>query len=196
MLDSSDVVALIEYKSNGDFRATAKIVKIYKGHLNIGDEIWVSGFSNRYGPIDKVHYGEKYLVFLNLNEPTERRLEYWNEELKEKPELQGFVDAFKNRKAYYVWSPTSGDLKIKGKKIQYDLIQTTFYKNEKYFSLSQFEDFLKNYYQSSNRDNFCYSLFNRISPANEKNNKSQYLMMLNLMGFNHYEWRRYLEGIM
>jgi hypothetical protein len=124
MLDSSDVIALIQYTSNGDFRASAKLLTIYKGQLKSGDGIFISGFSNRYGPIDKMKKGDKYLVFLNFNEPTTDRLEYWNEESLKNPELKHFVEAYKNERAYYVWSPTSGDLKVKGKKVQYDLIQS------------------------------------------------------------------------
>lgn len=63
MLDSSDVIALIQYTGKGDFRASAKILTIYKGQLKTGDEIFISGFSNRYGPIDKMSKGDKYLVF-------------------------------------------------------------------------------------------------------------------------------------
>src|SRR5690606_2981464 len=65
MIDSSDVIALVEYTSEGDFRAKAKPLTIYKGQLNTS-EIWISGFSNRYGPIDKMSPGDKYIVFLNF----------------------------------------------------------------------------------------------------------------------------------
>src|SRR5947207_1158200 len=98
MLDSSDVIALIQYTSKGDFRASAKILTIYKGQLKPGDEVWISGFSNRYGPIDKMSKGDKYLIFLNFNQPNEKRIEYWNKELKEKSELKEYVDAYKNNK--------------------------------------------------------------------------------------------------
>jgi|GEM_PF-1148855 len=40
MIDSSDVIAVDEYTSNGDFRAKAKLLIIYKGQLNT-DEIWI-----------------------------------------------------------------------------------------------------------------------------------------------------------
>ena len=39
MLDSSNVIALVEYRSNGDFRAKTRIERIYKGQLDIGDNI-------------------------------------------------------------------------------------------------------------------------------------------------------------
>lgn len=187
MLDSSDVVALIQYTSKGDFRASAKILTIYKGQLKTGDEIYISGFSNRYGPIDKMSKGDKYLVFLNFNQPDEKRIEYWNEELKTKPELKEYVDAYKNNKAYYVWSPTSGDLKIKGKKVQYDLIQTSFYSKQNYYSLTEFENFLIAYYNKSKTTDFCNSLISNIKPVTDSDLNSQHLMKLFLLGYNQYD---------
>src|SRR5688572_20084408 len=118
MLDSSEVIAIVQYNGKGDFRARAKVLTIYKGQLKTGDEIWISGFSNRYGPIDRMRRGDKYLVFLNLNQPDEKGIEYWTEESKIKPQLKDYVEAYKDNKAYYVWTPTSGDLRIKGKEIQ------------------------------------------------------------------------------
>ena len=62
--------------------------------------------------------GNKYLAFLNINEPTERSLEYWNEEVNKDSKLKKYVEVLKIRKAYYVWSSTPGDLKVKGNSVQ------------------------------------------------------------------------------
>lgn len=187
MLDSSDVIALIQYTSNGDFRASAKIQKIYKGQLNIGDEIWISGFSNRYGPIDKMKKGDKYLVFINLAEPTEKRIEYWNEELLKKPELKDYVEALKNKKAFYVWSPTAGDLKIRRKKVQYDLIQTTFYEEQEFYSLPEFEYFIQSYNAKTLKNKLSKELLDKINPASESDISSQDLMKLYLLQYDEYD---------
>ena len=125
MLDSSDVVALVQYTSPGDFRASARVLTVYKGQLKAGDAIWISGFSNRYGPIDKMHKGDKYLVFLYGSEPSERRIKYWDDELKKDPGLKDFVEAYKQSRVYYVASPTSGDLKVSGKPIDTDGLAPT-----------------------------------------------------------------------
>ncbi len=95
MIAESDAIALVEYISNGDFRAQAKIIKIYKGKVN-SDIIWISGFSNRYGPIDKMKIGDRFIVFLNKNKPSKRNLEYWEEQIKEDKELIAYVNALKN----------------------------------------------------------------------------------------------------
>jgi len=187
MLDSSDVIALVQYTSNGDFRASAKILTTYKGHLKPGDEIFISGFSNRYGPIDKMKKDDRYLVFLNFNEPTTSRLEYWNEELEREAELKDFVEAYKNRRAYYVWSPTSGDLKVKGKKVQYDLTQTTYFSKQNFYPLNEFEFFLKAYQQKETNFEYGKTILNKINPVSESDLVSQYLMQLFFIGYNKYD---------
>lgn len=195
MLDSSELTALIEYTSEGDFRASAKILKVYKGSLKAGDEIWISGFSNRYGPIDKVKSGDTYVVFLGLAEPTEKRVEYWNSELITKPELANYVEALKNGKAFYVQTATSGDLKVKGQTVQYDLIQTTSYIRQKYYSLKDFEDFLFAYENESLNSILTKALLKKIKPANFREVNCQNLMKLYLLGYSDYNtvFKKYVK---
>ena len=184
MIAESDAIALVEYVSDGDFRAQAKILKIYKGKIS-SDLIWISGFSNRYGPIDKMRIGDKYIVFLNKNKPSERNLEYWEEQIKEDKKLIPYVNAIKNNIAYYVWTPTSGDLKVKSKKVQYDLMQTTFYDNQKFYSLEEFEQFLNSF--NGKTKNFHNYLFSELSDNLSNDKTSQILMMLYLTSYKKYE---------
>jgi len=165
MLDSSDVIALITYRSSGEYKAKASIEKIYKGNLKEGDKILISGFSNRYGPHDQMFPGKKYLVFLVYNE---RRSTI-------------------KRKAYRVWSPTSGDLRVKGKEIQYDLMQTSFYEDQNYFSFSEFEAFLKNYFNKIKTEEFCKVLVSKLSNLKGKAEEAQYLFMLYFLGYNQFD---------
>jgi hypothetical protein len=184
MIDSSDVIALVEYTSNGDFRAKAKLLTIYKGQLNT-DEIWISGFSNRYGPIDKMSSGEQYIVFLNHYKPTEKTLDYWTEQIKEEPEATNYFEALKAGNAYYVWSPTSGDLKVKGKKLQYDLLQSSYYGKQKLNSLKEFEDFL-NATTLKDKTDFHNQTLSKVKKNIAKDKSAQYLMMLFLSSFQEY----------
>lgn len=186
MLDSSDVIALVQYTSNGDFRAKAKILTIYKGQLKIGDEIWISGFSNRYGPIDKMKTGDTYLVFLGFNQPDENGSKYLEEESKKNPQLKDFFEGYKNNKAYYVWSPTSGDLKVKGKRVQYSLVSTTTDSGQPYYPLKEFEDFLRAYHDPSKKNDLFSQLLSALRPASESDVQVQYLMQLYLLGYNRY----------
>ena len=187
MLDESDVVATIQYTSNGAFRAKAKILSVYKGLLKPGDEISLSGFSNKFGPIDTVRVGDKFLVFIKLNEPEKYRLKRWKEDVKKEPSLKEFADLYKSRKSYQVWSPTSGDLKLRSDSIQYDLVQTTFYSNQGYQILSSFEQFLEAYYNESKRENFVSKLLSQLSDFREDHVRVQYLFMLNFLGYDQYK---------
>lgn len=185
MIDSSDVIALIEYTSRGDFRAQARPLIIYKGRLK-AKLIWISGFSNRYGPIDKMRPGDRYIVFLNFYEPTERTVRDWTEEVREKPELKDYFEALKAGNAYYVWSPTSGDLRVQGKKVQYDLLQTTYYDKQAFHSLDEFETFLTATTQRNK------SVFHTSTLETLKSNVStaacaRYLMMLYLTSFKSFD---------
>ncbi|MFY7988547.1 MAG: hypothetical protein ACOVNP_06665, partial [Flavobacterium sp.] len=169
MLDSSDLIAQIEYKEDGDFHAFAKILKIYKGKFEVGDEIYISGFSNRYGPIDKVTKGEKFLVFLELNEPRDESQEYWQKRIEKNPEEKAFIEAYTSNRAFYVWSPTSGDLKIKGEKVQYDLTQSTYYKSQQFHSLDDFNEFLLAHYSRVNMDKYCNKTVRKLKKLNGEN---------------------------
>ncbi len=185
MIYNSDVIALVEYTSKGDFRAKAKPLTIYKGQLNTS-EIWISGFSNRYGPIDKMRPGDQYIVFLNFYEPTEKTLKYWEKRLKEKPKLQSYIEALKSGNAYYVWTPTSGDLKVKGDKVQYDLLYTTNYRKSPFYQLNEFEKFLEATTKTNNTE-FHRRTLKKIKSGASKENLAQHLMMLYLSGLNEYD---------
>ena len=184
MIAESDAIALVEYISDGDFRAQAKILKIYKGKVS-SELIWISGFSNRYGPIDHMNIGDQFIVFLKSNRPSKRNLEYWEEEIQEDKELIPYVDAIKKGNAYYIWTPTSGDLKVKSKKVQYDLLQTTFYNNQKFYSLSEFERFLDSF--NRNKKNFQKFLLADLSGNLSNDKTSQILMMLYLTSYKTYD---------
>ncbi|NUY81310.1 HEAT repeat domain-containing protein [Flavobacterium sp. MAH-1] len=163
MLDNSDVVALVEYVSSGDFNAKAKIVSMYKGALKVGDVIEISEFSNRYGPIDKMEKGDRYVVFLNRRDKSDQVL------------------------SYYVQSPTSGDLKVKGKNVQYDLTSTTFHQNQHFHSLKQFEEFLEAYYDRKKAPKLISQLRPRLLSDADPEVVAQHLMKLYFLGFDEFE---------
>lgn len=184
MIENSDVIALVEYTSDGDFRAKAKAVTIYKGKLN-SDEIWISGFSNRYGPIDNMSQGDKYIVFLHFYEPTEQALEHWQRQAIEDPDLTEYYVALKSGNAYSVSSPTSGDLKVKRKTVQYDLLQSSYYGDQSYFPISEFETFLKATTETDN-SKFHNRILKKLENNISNENCAQLLMMLYLTSWKSY----------
>lgn len=183
IVDSSDVIALVEFTTNGDFRAKAKPIRVYKGK-NQHDEIWITNFSNRYGPIDTKKKGDVYLLFLNWNKPNDRSTGNFEKQVAENPDLKEFVEDYKSGKSYNVCSPTSGDLKVKGHKVQYDLLQSTYNRNQKYSSLKEFERFLKA--TQNPKNGFYNKVISKILKAPDDQMVSQYIMMLYLTNFTEY----------
>ncbi|MFN8358776.1 MAG: HEAT repeat domain-containing protein [Candidatus Kapaibacterium sp.] len=187
MLDKSDVVALVKFISDGDFHAKAHIEKIYKGNRSAGDEIMISGFSNRYGPINRMSIGDVYLVFLKFYEPTSERIEYYKKELDKKPELREYAEAYSNSNVYSVSSPTSGFLYVRGTKIQYNMVFTTISSKNHYYSLREFESFLVAYYSPTSKYDYCTTLIRKLKPANDSDLRTQYLGMLSVMGNTRFD---------
>lgn len=184
MIKDSEVIALIEYASNGDFQAKAKIKKIYKGEVPF-EEIWISGFSNRYGPIDKVRSREKFVVFLCHDTFSESDKEHLEDRINENPRLKDFYTAWSEGKVYDVSTPTSGDLKVRGNKVQYDLLSSTYYASQNFYPLEQFEEFL-GATTGKNRNNFYKWAQSQLSVNILNSNSAQNIMMLYLSDFKEY----------
>lgn len=183
MLAKADLVALIEYTGEGEFKAPAKILKVYKGEI-AHPEIWISGFSNRYGPIDEVSPGEQYLVFLYHNEFSEDDIEFYDNMLKENPDRRPYYDAWYENRSYYVQTPTSGDLRVNGNTVQYDLNQTSHYNAMKYYSLEEFERFLDAVYKDSEK--YQQYVIKQFEKDNTGNRLAQLINMLYLTGYQTY----------
>ncbi len=183
MIDSSDVIALIEYTSKGKFKAKAKPLTVYKGQVT-AQEIWISGFSNRYGPIDSVDVGDQYIVFLKLLEPNYSP-GYWNKKPKEDQRQIEYKEAIKSSRAYYVPTPTSGDLKVKGDKVQYDLLQGTFLGQQSFYDLKEFEQLLEAT-KTKHNENFHEKTLLKVKSNVGNKHCAQYLMMLYLTSYKTY----------
>lgn len=185
MVDSSDAIALVAYTSNGMYRAEAKVLTVYKGQLTPGSQIWISGFSNRYGPYDSVSKGETFVVFLNRFE-FDKDDEYWQERVKEDASLIAYYSALKNKRAFMVWTPTAGDLRVKNEKVQYDLLQTSFYSKQQFHSLRNFEAFLRFAVAGKGSETFCNGLLAQVKQYPDSKQTAQHLMMLYLTRYSMY----------
>ncbi len=186
MIDSSDVIALVKYITNGSFRAKAQVLTVYKGKLNANDQIWISGFSNRYGPIDSMSIGETYLVFVTHARPTPKSITNLEVQLKEKPEMAGYIEALKAGTAYYVWTPTAGDLRVMENQVQYDLMQTTFYPKQPFHVLPEFEAFLRAAIRKEPSAQLSIKLLSLVQTNPGSKQTDQRLMMLYLTGYRQY----------
>lgn len=184
MLEKSDLIVLAKVTNGDDFKSEFKIEKVYKGKIDTSF-IWVTGYSNKYGPIEKKKNGEKYILFL-----TQKEFGQFNSmsNYKSEPQNSNFTNYYKaleKGNAYSVWTPTSGDLKVRGNKVQYDLLQATYYRKQKYSSLKEFESFL-NATLKSNKD-FQERLLTKLKKKPNNSKAPQYIMMLYLSNFKVYQ---------
>ncbi|MEL6638451.1 MAG: HEAT repeat domain-containing protein [Bacteroidota bacterium] len=185
MLQESKLIALVEYTSSGTYRARAKIVKTYRGQAT-AKEIWIAGLSNRYGPIDEVQPGDRYLVFLRPSRLPYRNSERWKKQLAEDPSFADYHASLSNGQAYHVWTPSAGDLRVKRQRVQYSLLQTGFSDQHAFHPLRTFEQFLATIDQS-NPFPFHRQMVGKLRKHLEEERATQHLLMLQLTGYHQYE---------
>ncbi len=184
MLEKSDLIVLARVTNGDEFKSEFKIEKVYKGEIDTSF-IWVTGYSNKYGPIDKKKNGEKYILFL-----TQSEFRQFNSmsNYKTEPQNSNFTNYYKaleKGNAYSVWTPTSGDLKVKGNKVQYDLLQSTYYRKQKYSSLKEFESFLNATLKPN--EVFQEQLLTKLNKKPDNSKAPQYIMILYLSNFRDYQ---------
>lgn len=194
MLQKSDEVLLVEYISKGKFRAKAKVLKVYKGSSKPQEVVWLTGFSNRYGPIDEVTIGSRYIVFVNKARYDKDDDEYWISRIAKEPAIKPYADALRQGKVWVVWTPTAGDLWVKNNQVQYDLLQTSYYSKQPYASLPEFERFLKSVYLPKPQRSFVKYLLAKLKRPKDNYQSAQYVLMLQLIGYSKYH--RYYEQLL
>jgi hypothetical protein len=187
MIDSADVIALVQYTRNGEFSADARVMRVYKSSPKTGDLIRVSGFSNRYGPIDRVRAGEQFIVFLSYDEPSAERLKYLAEGIEGRPGMKAYIRALQAGRSYYVTTPTSGDLRVQGNQVQYDLRQTTFYRGQGYFDLNEFQTFLVQAAGRKANESFTARLLDKVRADSHSDGAAQALLMLRLLDYSGFD---------
>lgn len=191
MLHKSDEILLIEYISDGTFKAKAKVLKVYKGKTKPQEVIWLTGFSNQYGPIDEATTGSQYIVFVNKARYDKGDDEYWSLKIAQDPTIKPYAEALKMGKVWVVWTPTAGDLLVKKGQVQYDLLQTSYYQNQPYASLQEFEQFLQSALQPKPKRSFVKYLLAKLKKPQDNYQCTQYVLMLQLIGYSKYQ--RYYE---
>jgi len=185
MIEGSDLIALVEFTSSGEFEAKAKVLTIYKGEV-AEKEIWISGYSNKFGPINRKRVGDRFIVFLRQYLVNDDSAEYLNEQLKNEPEREEYINALKSDNAYGVWTPTAGFLKITGENVKYNLIRTTVDENNEFYSLNEFETFLR-VLGEENKNWFHKEILDRLNDQTDHRKLTQYLMMLSLSNFQSFD---------
>lgn len=122
MMANSDLIGVFRVVEGGSFKARLVPVTVYKGKVT--GEIWIGGFSNKYGPIDSLAVGETYLLFINKVKKHKSRYGSWsnagNQSIaKASYEASAFVRSQRN--GYFVPTPTSGEYRVIDDKAFIDL---------------------------------------------------------------------------
>lgn len=124
MLEQSDLIGVFRVVEGGIFKARLVPVSIYKG--KVSGEVWIGGFSNRYGPIDTLAVGQSYLLFINKVKKHKSRYgsssNAGNQIISQASyEASIFVRSQKN--GYFVPTPTSGEYRVVNEKVFIDLAE-------------------------------------------------------------------------
>lgn len=124
MMANSDLIGVFRVVEGGSFKARLVPVTVYKGKVT--GEIWIGGFSNKYGPIDSLAVGQTYLLFINKVKKHKSRYGSWsnagNQSIAQASyEASTFVRSRKN--GYFVPTPTSGEYRVIDDKAFIDLAE-------------------------------------------------------------------------
>jgi hypothetical protein len=124
MMENSDLIGVFRVVEGGTFKARLVPVTVYKGKV-IG-EIWIGGFSNKYGPIDTLAVGQSYLLFINKVKKHKSRYgstsNVGNQSVAQASyEASVFVRSQKN--GYFVPTPTSGEYRVIDDNVFIDLAE-------------------------------------------------------------------------
>jgi hypothetical protein len=122
MMEQSELIGVFRVVEGGAFKARLVPVSIYKGRVS--GEIWIGGFSNKYGPIDTLEIGQSYLLFINNVKRHKSRYgsssNAGNQTIAQASyEASVFVRSQKN--GYFVPTPTSGEYRVVDDKVFIDL---------------------------------------------------------------------------
>jgi hypothetical protein len=124
MLEQSDLIGVFRVVEGGAFKARLIPVSVYKGKAT--GEIWIGGFSNKYGPIDTMAVGESYLLFLNKVKKHKSRYGS-SSNAGDQSIAQASYDASLfvrgQKNGYFVPTPTSGEYHVIDNKVFIDLAE-------------------------------------------------------------------------
>jgi hypothetical protein len=122
MFETSEVIGVFRVVEAGSFKARLIAVKVYKGKVDA--DIWLGGFSNKYGPIDSMAIGESYLLFINRvarHRNSFRSLSNSGNQTIAAAAAEAASFVYSQKNGYYVPTPTSGEYRVIEDKVVFDL---------------------------------------------------------------------------
>jgi hypothetical protein len=188
MMTTSDLIGVFRVVEGGSFKARLVPVTVYKGKIT--GEIWIGGFSNKYGPIDSLAVGESYLLFINKVKKHKSRYgsssHAGNQGIAQASyEASAFVRGQKN--GYFVPTPTSGEYPVVDGKVFLDLAEIN--ENVERFPLEDLRRLVE--YQSKGKVNdfaqHCKTEIHRNLSTGNVYLLTNYLSALDLLGDASYD---------
>jgi hypothetical protein len=124
MIAQADVIGLFKVVEGGSFKARLTPVAIYKGKVD--GEIWLGGFSNKYGPIDTFSAGQLYLLFVNrYNDYKSAFMSSSNfgKQSVARKAFEAFEFVASQPNGYMVPTPTAGEYRVRKGNVFLDLAE-------------------------------------------------------------------------
>lgn len=124
MMERSDLIGVFRVVEGGSFKARLVPVSIYKGR--VAGEIWIGGFSNKYGPIDTLEVGHSYLLFINKVKRYKSRYgssSNAGDQSIAQASYEASVFVRSQQNGYFVPTPTAGEYRVVNDKVFIDLAE-------------------------------------------------------------------------
>lgn len=147
MLKESELIALVEVTEGGKFIAKVQPKEIFKGSATT--QFYIAGYYDQHLSAKEatkkvLKNKELHYVFLRQEHDPEE-LEFLGEEARAtgNTELQRQLKEAEGQPVRFVWTPSSGDLLVKGKRVHYSLLRTSYPHSSPARDRAAFERFLK-----------------------------------------------------
>jgi hypothetical protein len=124
MMEQSDLIGVFRVVEGGSFKARLVPVSLYKGKVT--GEIWVGGFSNKYGPIDTLEVGQSYLLFITKVKKYKSRYgssSNAGDQTIAQASYEAAVFVRSQKYGYFVPTPTSGEYRVINNMVFIDLAE-------------------------------------------------------------------------
>lgn len=148
MLKESEAVALVQVIEGGKFIAKVKVMATFRG--KDVSEFFVTGYNNHQWPKEAIEEQslqkrQQYYLFLKRQKEDPDYLKSLAMEAEKMgdAELKKFLGLANTDALWYVWTPSSGDLRVEKDKVHYSLLRTSYPDSAPLRDRAEFERFLK-----------------------------------------------------
>ena len=201
MFSESKLIVKARVIQGGWFSAKFRIIEVLHGDTEY-KTIWVTNFSNKYGPYDLKTEGKVYCLFLNKHDhgqysittPYKSQHEFQHQDAYDRARsASSFVLSKPN--GYSTWTPTAGAYPIKEGKMCYSLLYSDESEFVQWYSFSEFKRLFSAFHQPKERLAYLAVIRSKIAIQDNYNNlqTGEYLKMLYLL--EDKQWYPWMEKV-